>query len=1558
MIRRWCLLRSRLVPLRAATLNAVFGVLCLVSTAALGGETSVEPRQGQPLSEADRKQQLAERDRLWKEAGELRTAGKPDEAVKRLTDAIQVQKALFGANSIGEAEEYDLIAQIERARERWTEALVAARAAQAVWTKRQGAVDWHTIDARLLVADLETWSKLSPEQRTQLAQATASETEAGKLLAAGKSQEAVSAAEKSLTPRLAILGQRHRLTADAYAVQARAYNGIRDYPKAKAANEKALEIRGQVLGTTHPDYAISLNNLAFDLQQTGEQTKAADTYRQAVLVYTKAKGSADASSRTMRQNLLDLLDKLAVDHQQHERFAEARQCRAEILSVGQQLWGAEHWKTIDAHLALADVDRWAKFSPEQRQQLDKTIADLAQAQKLSESGKHAEAIALTEAALMVRSTILGEQHYLTANSYGVANVVYAAAGQYAQAKPASQRALDIRERVLGTKHPTYALSLANLAAVNEQLNKLPEAEQLYSRAIEVAKQALGENDNDVASYFTGLARVCHRRGEDQRAETLLRQALAIRQRNSGERSPKYAEALRRLASLLDDMGDQVQAERLGRQALQIDQAAYGEEHLVCATDLSVLAAIYCDMFDYRQSEAFAIRSLAIIKKLRGENDAGYATMLNKLAEMYRISGQNAKAEPLYQQVLSIRKQLFGEKHPDYAVGLHNLGSFYHQIGDYDRAATLLLQALEIWKVTPGEKSLEYANCLNSLGTLFDDWEKTEVAAKLLEKSLAVKRELFGESNKDYALTLVNLGWVYRKRGDLARAENACRHSMEIWKGLVGERDPNYAQSLHDLAWVQLERGEYAQAESLFVQALAIWKQTVGEQHADFATCSIDLALLYTYMGEYDRAEPLYRQTLEITRAWLEEASLAQSERQQVLMGQKMRYQLNRFVSFGVISKRFAREIYEQVLDWKGATWVRQRGMRLAARDPIVKAGFERLRQVATQLTTLSRATPAKEEQWLSWRSELDGLVRQKEQLEAQISAQSAAFRQAKKEVTLAELLGSLPDGAALVDFLEFKHMSPPSTKGGKRTSQSQLVAFVIRRADTPDGQVTMLDLGAVEPITAAVDAWRVTYGGGATAEAAGRLLREKVWEPLLPAIGDARTLLVSTDGALGRFPIGALPGKEPGKYLLEEYRLAMIPVPQLLPALLDDSNSKTLAKDLLLLGNVDYDAAGVDTKVASTGSNDDLFRGATHVAARTGSEQFGPLPATRAEIATIDDILHGVTAKLHRSAPAVEQLSQDNATVAHFRELAPQCRYLHLATHGFFAAPTPDSNDAGRSPQPIVGIGVALESKDRAVIVSKIVPGGAAAIDGRLHAGDTIRRLAEGQGPFLELDGKPLAEAAKLIRGEAESTVQLEVIPVGKTEPAVYRLTRKPVPQEAQTATSNSRALAASRAAKILGSAPSLLSGLAFSGANRPPAPDHDDGILTAEEIACMPLDGVRLVTLSACETGLGATAGGEGLLGLQRAFQVSGARTTIASYWKVADEATRMLMIRFYTNLWEKRMSKLDALREAQLYLLDHPESVRGLDLEQEGKLQQEEKAERTSPRFWAAFSLAGDWR
>jgi CHAT domain-containing protein len=81
----------------------------------------------------------------------------------------------------------------------------------------------------------------------------------------------------------------------------------------------------------------------------------------------------------------------------------------------------------------------------------------------------------------------------------------------------------------------------------------------------------------------------------------------------------------------------------------------------------------------------------------------------------------------------------------------------------------------------------------------------------------------------------------------------------------------------------------------------------------------------------------------------------------------------------------------------------------------------------------------------------------------------------------------------------------------------------------------------------------------------------------------------------------------------------------------------------------------------------------------------------------------------------------------------------------------------------------------------------------------------------------------------------------------------------------------------------------------RLPSPSTD-GILTAAETASLPLEGTELITLSACETGLGLSMPGNGVAGLKRALTLAGARNVLTTLWPVADEETAALMKAFYT--------------------------------------------------------------
>src|SRR5262249_40088888 len=118
---------------------------------------------------------------------------------------------------------------------------------------------------------------------------------------------------------------------------------------------------------------------------------------------------------------------------------------------------------------------------------------------------------------------------------------------------------------------------------------------------------------------------------------------------------------------------------------------------------------------------------------------------------------------------------------------------------------------------------------------------------------------------------------------------------------------------------------------------------------------------------------------------------------------------------------------------------------------------------------------------------------------------------------------------------------------------------------------------------------------------------------------------------------------------------------------------------------------------------------------------------------------------------------------------------------------------------------------------------------------------------------------------------------------------------------------------------PLLSCGLVLAGANTAP----QRAVLRGEEVADLDLRGCELAVLSACETGRGRIESGEGVPGLQRGFHAAGVRTLVVSLWSVSDAATSVLMEEFYANLWTRKMSRLEALRQAQLTLLRNPHLV-----------------------------------
>jgi hypothetical protein len=115
---------------------------------------------------------------------------------------------------------------------------------------------------------------------------------------------------------------------------------------------------------------------------------------------------------------------------------------------------------------------------------------------------------------------------------------------------------------------------------------------------------------------------------------------------------------------------------------------------------------------------------------------------------------------------------------------------------------------------------------------------------------------------------------------------------------------------------------------------------------------------------------------------------------------------------------------------------------------------------------------------------------------------------------------------------------------------------------------------------------------------------------------------------------------------------------------------------------------------------------------------------------------------------------------------------------------------------------------------------------------------------------------------------------------------------------------------------------------------------LRQQQAAGLNLYGTQLVVLSACETGLGNVANGEGVYELRRAFVTAGAESQLMSLWKVDDYGTSELMslLSLYYQRLKNGEGRSEALRQVQLEMMQAPAYQH--------------------PYYWASFIFSGDWR
>lgn len=1531
-----------------------------------------------PLTEKQQ-EKLKERDRLQAETDRLANAGKVCEAIATAGKMLAIEREVFGDGSEDVADSLNWLTSLHARNDDFAAARAAAEERLKVREKLHGREHWQSTNARLDLADIIRRTAMTAEERQLVIAGDQLLVEINSLDRRGKYRQALEKCEAAIEIRKKVLGESHRHYALGLFWRGLLNKKLGNYAKAAESLSRAEVIYRQVLGQEHPSRANTLNELASTLSAKGDYSGAEQMFREIIKMRQRMRGETTSDYATSLNNLAELYSNTG-------RYKLAEPLYLQALAIYKATLGEKHPYYANSLGRLGGVYQsralYGKAEPLLRRSLEIHQAAYGKKHPLYAAGlfnlaglysdmhDYGRAEPLYREVADLRRELLGDKHPGYATVLARLGHVYKSRGDHARAEPLYRQSLEIVKQSLGEKHPSYARDMLGLADLCMQRRGYAEAESLYLQALDILERAFGRNNSESATCLNNLAHLYGEVEMPERSVPLYRRALAAAPETQGDKHPLHAVRLNNLAIALSEQarkqaerGDVSSARKSATEAIELLIRRWGPgssraaderrwlEYVEQQQKLSVQTRAELAEADrlmkeelrlaarreFRPAVPISEKALRIYQRHLGAEHWLTASAMHALGYVVGHTGEPLRYQDLTRQALAIRRKVLGNEHPDTTTSLHNLAVNLNEMGDPRQAVDLYRQAIAIKKKSPETRPLMLANTIASMAAAVDALGDFPQAEALYREALEIRKLAVGEDHAEYAGSLLTLGWLYLSVGDEARAEPMLRRAVAIYKDALGDRHPDYARSLDYLATCCSRRDDLKQAGVLYERALEIRKQVLGSKHGDVAISLNNLALLYNNRKEYakaiatyeealkikrdlgadnsasyalalanlayaydaggqpEKAGPLFRQSLEICRsrfgethpdflthqfdlAWHEarfgdpilaeklagatlqasrnvfaQHSSGLSERQRLTFRGKIRARFELYLSLTADNKAAPEAIYPEVLAWKAPVSADQQALQRLRRSTGANTEalrlFDELEETTRLLAARSRATPDPAAP-VPLSQELSDLTDKAERLQKALAAASRDYREARarQHRSTQDIRAALPKDSVLIDLVAYRRANRLSKE--QVNGPLHLAAFIMR----PDRGLVREELGPVKPIEEAMERWLIAAQRRFRLESdlqAGVEVKRMVWDSIARHVGDARTVLIAPSGALNRLPWAALPGKKPGSYLIEERAVVVTPVPQLLPEMLAPRPAgRAEMSSLLIVGGVDFDANLAATEAAST---------VALPAARAGELfKWAKLPGTVAEADAV-----GAAFRRRYPTAALRDLRGDKPSEAAVRQAIVQHRYLHFATHGYFAPP---------------GLRSALTA-------------------------------VSGPGP--------------------------------------------------------SDARESSSQPNIAGFHPGLLSGLVLAGANRRPETERDDGVLTALEVESLDLGHVDLAVLSACETGLGDSAGGEGLLGLQRAFQIAGARSIVSGLWQVDDSATRKLMTEFYQNLWDKKLTKLEALRQAQLWLLREGDAWmlkegirRGMTDVRVPKERLAKEDGRLPPYFWAGFALSGDWR
>jgi CHAT domain-containing protein/tetratricopeptide (TPR) repeat protein len=514
-------------------------------------------------------------------------------------------------------------------------------------------------DASWLLKTMILAVDLPDSQRAALAWADSAGWLMRRLQMRGAQAEAIAAAERQVQIRTRVLGSAHPDVAMSLSILGEMYFDIGQPALAEAPLTKALAIRQEAFGLEHPLVAKSLYNLGCCYEGRKQPAKVESLMNRALTLQ-------EALLKPDDPDLAATLSALAeVFHSQAE-YSQAEPLFLRALAIEEKSRGPVH--------------------PDLAPMLN-GLALLYQHQ-----GRCTEAERLFRRSLEIRENALGPEHLSVATGLNNLALLYQDQGRYAQAESLFRRALAIRARSLPADNPRVASTMNNLALNYLAQGQYSRAEPLFKQTLASRERALGPDHPNVANSLLNLSGLLSSEGLGEEAEALCLRAVAIYEKKLGPDHPDLATALNGIGGVYEDQGQWEKAEPYLRRALAIREKRLGPDHPDVASSLINLGGLCLNLRQYALAESLYEQALAIDERSSNRNQTQVASTLECMAVLQGDRGEFAAAESLERRALALREGSLSPDHPAIVTNLKTLGGMVLAQKEPDRALPLLKEA--------------------------------------------------------------------------------------------------------------------------------------------------------------------------------------------------------------------------------------------------------------------------------------------------------------------------------------------------------------------------------------------------------------------------------------------------------------------------------------------------------------------------------------------------------------------------------------------------------------------------------------------------------------------------------------------------------------------------------------------------------------------------------------------------------------------------------------------------------------------------------------------------